>query len=180
MNSPGFPSRFLKKLNIFQQIKIGNGFAKHKRLWQQEAAILKWSYGPAHQHLKSWIKYDRAKRIIASQLRIAKDDVIHPQHTIGNLLFKEFIDVTKSENGPKINPKKIQFNEEKIKDYYLRPTLKGLEVGEVLTEIYHNNLLIKIYYNCKYWVAYTSIWVVLMGGMAIIIANAIKELSYWL
>jgi len=62
--SLNFPSRFLKKLNIYQQIRKGEGISNHKHLWKYEAAFLQCSYGKDHQHLSSCVNREDFKKWI--------------------------------------------------------------------------------------------------------------------
>ncbi len=166
-----FPSRFLRKLEIYQQIRSGQGLAKYKRLWPQEAAFLQWGYEEHHQHLKSFIVYKRFKEEVASYLGKRTRDLSEKEQTLGNLYFKGLIDVkfeTKDENGGDVsivNPSESQIAEVKMSALKLRPSLYGLEVGEVISEINSKYILTKYKNLCKYELTLSTAWLVLILGL---------------
>lgn len=180
----GFPSRFLRKLEIYQQIRSGQGLAKHKRLWRQEAALLQWGYEEHHQHLKNFIVYERAKQEISFYLGKRTRDLREVEQTLGNLYFKGLIDIkfeTTSENGDDIsiiNPPESRIATIEMSKLKLRPSLYGLAVGEVISEINNENIFTKYKNLCKYELAISTIWLILAVGFTKLILGFFDNLLF--
>ena len=166
-----FPSRFFRKLEIYQQIRSGQGLAKHKRLWKQEAALLQWGYEEHHQHLKNFIDYKRAKEEIAFYLCRRVKDLKETEQTLGNLYFKGLIDIkfeTKDKNDNDvslINPPESLVVRTRMSRLKFRPSLYGLEVGEVISEINNKDTFTRCKSLCKYRLAINGVWLVLLVGL---------------
>lgn len=93
----GFPTRFLKKLDIYQQIRSGQGISKHKKLWRYEAAFLKTAYETEHQHLNSSIEFDRFNKWIEQSEPLY--DRRRGEEIFGNLFWRSYADITDSNDG---------------------------------------------------------------------------------
>lgn len=87
-----FPSRFLKKLEIYQQIRGDQGISKHKRLWKYEAAFLQTAYGKGHQHLSNFVSRSNFRRWIKETTSFSpKKDENELNHIIANLFWRGYI-----------------------------------------------------------------------------------------
>lgn len=161
------PSRFLRKLDIYQQIRKGQGLAKHKHLWPQEAAFLKWAYEAGHQHLNSFISYEDFKMVLGRELGKPKEDLSEVEETLGNLYFKSFISVRKSDD---VNPPTAAVEQKFSNGYSYRATPLGLEVGEVVSEM-HDGRSFK--YRAWLW----TWWLLATLGSLTIIATAVKSVE---
>lgn len=93
----GFPTRFLKKLDIYQQIRSGQGISKHKKLWRYEAAFLKTAYKTAHQHLNSSIEFERFNKWIEQSE--PSYDKGRGEEIFGNLFWRSYADITDPNTG---------------------------------------------------------------------------------
>lgn len=165
MTNLSFPTRFFQKLEIYQQISKGKGLAKHKRLWRQEAAFLKWAYGSGHQHLNSFLSYKRFKDEVTAAMHGQGLSMEKPEETIGNLFFQGLIDL-RDKKSREINPENAKAEDKKFSDKFdIRPSLLGLEVGEVLSEINNPNWIVRWGNEVKYSACISLIWIVL--GMSI-------------
>lgn len=164
-----FPSRFLKKLEIYQQIRSGQGISKHKHLWKYEAGYLQAAYGKDHQHLLSYQNKNDLKIWIT---KFAGDPGAELDHTIGNLFWREFIEV-RNDNGL-LNRSTFDGDSKLLANKNnpgFRVSPKGLIVGEVLTEINHPNLLIRFWNNYKYSLVLDTIWLLLFFSLGSLILN---------
>lgn len=175
-----FPSRFLKKLEIYQQIRSGQGISKHKHLWKYEAAFLQYCYGRGHQHLSNFF---RTKDVMKNIEKIEQDYPKNERHHIlANLFWRGYVnavcveevnekDKRKVTNENLIDRSSKAFASDVIKDkeqfekYFFQPTTEGLLIGEVLTEINNRNPLLKLWNNYKYNLVLDIIW--LLGIFAI-------------
>ncbi len=178
-----FPSRFLRKLEIYQQIRSGQGLAKYKKLWPQEAALLQWGYEEHHQHLKNFIDYKRAKNEIASYIGKRVEDIGEVEQTLGNLYFKGLIDVklkVKVENDivSTINPPESQIAEIRVGKLKFRPSLYGLEVGEVISEIKNKHVFTKYKNLCEYELTLGTVWLVLILGLLKFVLGSFDDLRF--
>src|SRR3989344_7237925 len=98
-----FPSRFLKKLEIYQQIRSGQGISKYKHLWRYEGAFLQSSYGKGHQHLSNFVSRSNFKKWIEETTPFnPKKDEDELNHIIANLFWRGYIDVVERVNDKKV------------------------------------------------------------------------------
>ncbi len=89
-----FPSRFFKKLDIYQQIRNHEGVNKHKHLWLYEAAFLQTSYGENHGHISGFLNFNTFKEWILYSYS-GKDNIPNDgefSHIAGNLFVKGYIE----------------------------------------------------------------------------------------
>lgn len=170
-----FPSRFLKKLEIYQQIRSGQGISKHKHLWKYEAAFLQCSYGRGHQHLSNFFT---TKDVIAN-IKTLKPDCPSSErhHIITNLFWRGYINAVFVDKVNKNNKRKVM--KEKLLDryseaftsdilkskveaekYFFQPTIDGLLVGEILSEINNKNTLLKFWNNYIYDFILDVLWLI--------------------
>ncbi|MGW8184985.1 MAG: hypothetical protein ACWGHO_02645 [Candidatus Moraniibacteriota bacterium] len=140
----GFPSRFLKKLDIYQQIRNGQGLSKYKNLWKYEAAFLEVAYGSGHQFLNAC----PTKEMIIEWIKS-----IYPEYDgnvddeiIGNLTWRGYI--------KKVNDGK-EFN----------VTSEGLLVGEVLSEIENKKYLLVCWNKYRYNLVIDIFWLLIFLGV---------------
>ncbi|MEI8343990.1 MAG: hypothetical protein WCF93_03515 [Candidatus Moraniibacteriota bacterium] len=152
----GFPTRFLKKLDIYQQIRSGQGLSKHKDLWKYEAAFLMVAYGKGHQFLNAcpnkkmiidWIKdvYPKYSETVDDQI-------------IGNLMWRGYL-VRNNENSYNI-------------------TEKGLLVGEVLSEIENKKWLLKMWNKYRYNFVIDMFWLLIfLSLMNIFFGESLSKFS---
>lgn len=187
-----FPSRFLKKLGIYQQIRAGQGISKHKYLWKYEAAFLQNSYGKNHQHLSNFVSRTNLKKWIEKITPFnPKQDENQLNHIIANLFWRGYIDVVERINskragkstdmpkGLKLLDKKSfafksdEFGDEKSLDY--RATMEGLLVGEILSEINNKNKLLKSWNKYKYSFILDFIWLLIFWGILNLFAPEILQ-----
>ena len=148
--------RLLEKLQIYQTLKQSNSLFRYKRLWRQEKAILIWAYDKRHQHLHSIPNYAAIKEIISQYLAIQIDEVDEVFETIGNLLVKKYVEVSK--DGRTIEKNYLPYEE----IGGARPTISGILAGEVLSEIENKYWATRIYYRIKYFFLTKIIWFVLI------------------
>jgi len=193
-----FPSRFLKKLDIYQQIRTGQGISKHKHLWKYEAAFLQTAYGKGHQHLSNPVSRSNFKKWIEeTTLFNPKKDEEELNHIIANLFWRGYIDAFKRVNEKRNEQAKKEasnglelfdrnkyafkssaFGDENSLDY--RPTLEGLLVGEILSEINNKNSLLNFWNNYKYNFILDFVWLVIFWGILNFIApEVLTFLSDW-
>lgn len=187
-----FPSRFLKKLDLYQQIRVGQGISKHKHLWKYEAAFLQNSYGKNHQHLSNFVSRTNFKKWIEKITPFdPKQDENELNHIIANLFWRGYIDVVERVNSKKAVksgdlPKGLkmldrksfafksdEFRDEKSLDY--RATMEGLLVGEVLSEINNKNGLLKFWNIYKYNFILDFVWLLAIWGILNLIAPEIIQ-----
>lgn len=191
-----FPSRFLKKLEIYQQIRGDQGLSKYKRLWKYEAAFLQTAYGKGHQHLSNFVSRSNFKKWIEETTPFhPRKDEDELNQIIANLFWRGYIDVADRVNDKKVDKDKIDknapkglllldknvrafksatFGDESNLDY--RPTLKGLLIGEVLTEINNKNIFLKYWNKYKYnWVLDTVWFLVFFGLLKLILPAEIQQ-----
>lgn len=161
-----FPTRFFRKLEIFQQIQKNQGLAKHKKLWEQEVVFLKWAFGEEHQHLNNFKSSKKVKEIIKTGIGKEPDKI---EETIGNLYFKGFVDL--KDTSDNLNPPKAGTETRFIGKYSLRPTMLGLEFGEVLTEVGDNSL-----YLNKYFVSIGMIWLSLFFSFLLLSIELVNRM----
>ncbi len=152
----GFPTRFLKKLDIYQQIRSGQGLSKHKDLWKYEAAFLMVAYGKGHQFLNAcpnkktiieWVKdvYPEYSETVDDQI-------------IGNLIWRGYL-VRNDENSYNI-------------------TEKGLLVGEVLSEIENRKWLLKMWNKYRYNLVIDIFWLLIfLSLMSIFFDESLSKFS---
>lgn len=193
-----FPSRFLKKLDIYQQIRTGQGISKHKHLWKYEAAFLQTAYGKGHQHLSNPVSRSSFKKWIEETTPFnPKKDEEELNHIIANLFWRGHIDAFKRVNEKRDEQAKEEasnglelfdrnkfafkssaFGDENNLDY--RPTLEGLFVGEVLSEINNKNSLLRVWNNYKYNFILDFFWLVIFWGILNFIApEVLTFLGEW-
>lgn len=190
-----FPSRFFKKLDIYQQIRTGQGISKYKRLWKYEAAFLQYSYEKGHQHLSNFVSRSNFKKWIEYITPFnPKQDEKELSHVIANLFWRGYIDVVERVNDKKINKDKVggkglplfdrsshafkssEFGDESSLDY--RTTAEGLLIGEVLSEINNKNKLLKSWNRYKYNWVLDTVWLVIFWGIVqIFFSDVVKGLS---
>lgn len=191
-----FPTRFLKKLEIYQQIRSGQGISKYKRLWKYEAAFLQTSYGKGHQHLSNFVSRSNFKKWIEYTTPFnPKDDEKELNHIIANLFWRGYIDVVERVNDKKVDRNKIdpskskglllldrdirafkssEFGDGSNLDY--RPTVEGLLIGEVLTEINSRNKLLQIWNKYKYnWVLDTVWFLAFFGLLKLLLPSDLQQ-----
>lgn len=153
----GFPKRFLKKLDIYQQIRRGQGISKHKKLWKYEAAFLKIAYSGDHQFLnacpnKNMIK-DWIKRVKNEYDGEALDQVI------GNLIWKRYLVKNKE-----------------IEDSY-NITRSGLLTGEVISELENDNVILKYWNKYRYSLMIDLFWLfIFLGVLSLFFGDELKNL----
>lgn len=193
-----FPSRFLKKLDIYQQIRTGQGISKHKHLWKYEAAFLQTAYGKGHQHLSNPVSRSNFKKWIEETTPFNPEkDQEELNHIIANLFWRGYIDVFKRVNERRNEQDKKEaskglelfdrnkfafkssaFGDENSLDY--RPTLEGLLIGEVLSEINNRNSSLKFWSNYKYNFILDFVWLVVFWAIFNFIAPEIlTSLGSW-
>ncbi|MBI3980742.1 hypothetical protein HY345_01970 [Candidatus Microgenomates bacterium] len=178
-----FPSRFLKKLEIYQQIRKGEGISRYKHLWKYEAAFLQYSYGGGHQHLSNFVSRSNFKKWIEYVTPFdPKTDEKKLNNVIANLFWRGYIDVVERINYKKTN---IPFSQLKLgqkllnrkemayvsnlfggeSNFDYRANQEGLLVGEVLNEINNKNPLSQIINKYKYNWVLDSIWLLVFYGL---------------
>lgn len=165
----GFPTRFLKKLEMYQQIKSGHGLARHKKLFKAEAEFLKWSYGKHHQHLRSFICWEDFKKVINCKLIEIGENDSH-EKVLGNLWYKGLVEIRDVED-----PTKLLTNDHQNLNYplskmennkdYIRPTLLGLDLGEVCSEIYGKKGEVPFINSYKYELVLSWTWGLIIFGI---------------
>ena len=178
-----FPTRFLKKLEIYQQIRGDQGISKYKRLWKYEAAFLQTAYGKGHQHLSNFVSRSNFKKWIEETAPFnPKKDEDELNHIIANLFWRGYIDVAERVNDKKVKKevgsvpdglklldrnshafKSTEFGDERSLDY--RPTEEGLLIGEVLTEINNKKKVLKYWNNYKYNWVLDTVWLLVLWGL---------------
>ena len=171
----GFPSRFLKKLSIYQQIRNGQGISKHKDLWKYEAAFLKEAYGKKHQHLNSFLaEKDQAFKWIKKNY----PNFTKYREILGNLFWRKYIEIIEKKEFRNENndPKKIELNildstkynvknNDILEKYYIRPTQEGLLVGEIISEIENESYLLKYWNKYRYSFILDLFWLLIFTGI---------------
>jgi len=174
-----FPSRFLKKLDIYQQIRNGEGISKYKKLWKYEASFLQYSYLEGHQHLSDFVSRSNFKKWITSITEFnPKDDEDELNHIIANLFWRGYIDIVdrmnskKMEEQPKglklFNRNQFAFKSDEFGDtssFDYRVTIEGLLVGEVLSEINNENKFLRYCNRYKYNLVLDTIWLLVTWGI---------------
>lgn len=190
-----FPSRFLKKLDIYQQIRNGQGIFKHKHLWRYEAAFLQYSYEKGHQHLSNFVSRSNLKKWIEYIAPFnPKDDEKELNHIIANLFWHGYIDVVERVNDKNNNQAKYSnqglplfdrssyafkssaFGDENNLDY--RATTEGLLIGEVLSETNNKDKMVKWWNLYKYSWVVDTVWLVIFWGiLQIFFSDEVKSLS---
>lgn len=189
-----FPTRFLKKLEIYQQIRGGQGISKYKHLWKYEAAFLQTAYGKGHQHLSNPVSRSNFKKWIEETTPFnPKKDEEELNHIIANLFWRGYIDAFERVNERRDKQAKEKaldglelfdrdgfafkssaFGDENKLDY--RPTLEGLLIGEVLTEINNKKTLLRYWNQYKYnWVLDTIWFLVFFGLLKLILPAEIQQ-----
>jgi len=170
-----FPSRFLKKLEIYQQIKSGQGIAKYKELWPYESAFLQYSYESGHQHLNSFINsYNFKKWIqkIISESKIPND--LSYNRIIGNLFWRGFIEIEEKKNkstaSKLISRNDLAIpNDELANKYRFRITQLGHDVGEAISEINNKSWLIAYFNKYKYSITLDLFWLfIFLAGASLL------------
>jgi len=184
-----FPSRFFKKLEIYQQIRSGQGIAKYKYLWRYESAFLQYSYEEDHQHLNSFINSHNFKKWV--QKIIPDKEIVGLNRVIGNLFWRGFIEIQKNESKSVVS-ELITRNDFAIpndflaNNYRFRVTQLGHNVGEVISEVESKNWLIAYFNRYKYSIIFDLFWLfVLLAAFSlfhiiddvIVIFNAYSFLS---
>ncbi|MFZ2975619.1 MAG: hypothetical protein WA055_03270 [Candidatus Moraniibacteriota bacterium] len=134
-----FPTRFLKKLDIYQQIRNGQGISKHKKLWKYEAAFLQIAYGNSHQFLNECPNDDMVKDWI-KRIENDYDGDALPQ-VIGNLIWRGYL-IKKDSSTYNI-------------------TKEGLFVGEVVADINNKSCIIKFWNKYRYSLILDLLWLVI-------------------
>lgn len=183
-----FPSRFLKKLEIYQQIRNNQGISKHKQLWKYEKAFLQTSYGKEHQYLSDFVSRPRFKEWIEKESPFkSKSDEEKLNKIIANLFWRGYIDVVyrkkdtkeglelfdRNTKGYKSDVFKENENEKKF-DY--RATMEGLLVGEVLSEIDSKKIFLKYWNRYKYnWVLDTVWFLVFFGLLKLVLPSTTQQ-----
>ncbi len=140
----GFPSRFLKKLDIYQHIRSGQGLSKYKSLWKYEAAFLVVAYGRGHQFLNACpnkkMVIDWVKNVYPEYVGNLDDQIV------GNLMWRGYL-----------------VKNDKVEDSY-NVTENGLLVGEVLSEIENKNRLLKYWNKYRYNIVIDMFWLLIFLG----------------
>lgn len=174
-----FPSRFLKKLDIYQQIRNGEGISKYKRLWKYEASFLQYSYLEGHQHLSDFVSRSNFKKWITSITEFdPKNDEAELSHIIANLFWRGYIDIVDRVNSRKLEkqPKGLElfnrnqfafksneFGDESNFDY--RVTIEGLLIGEVLSEINNENIFLRYWNRYRYNLVLDTTWLLVIWAI---------------
>ncbi len=165
--SIGSPSRFLKKLDIYQQIRSGQGITKYKRLWKYERAFLQAAYGEPHQHLNSFSDKNQVIEWIKKSVPEYSHD--NYEEVIGNLFYKGYLEarqktgaapsqlITRDNMGIR--------NDSLAQGFECRATVEGLLVGEVLSEIYNTDLIIRWWNKYRYSLILDTVWLVAFLGV---------------
>lgn len=166
----GFPTRFLKKLDIYQQIRNGQGISKYKKLWRYESAFLKTAYNKDHQHLGSFLNVNTFKEWV-----IKGDSSYNGnqyQEIISSLYWRNYIEarekysLLRNKSGDILVKDKVVMKGLSIPDpYEFRPTIEGLLVGEVIAEIKNDNCIIKAWNNYRYSLILDLIWLVIVVAL---------------
>lgn len=177
----GFPTRFLKKLDIYQQIRSGQGISKHKKLWRYEEAFLKTAYGPAHQHLNSPVSLEQAKEWIKRS--DSEYDGREYQETLGNLFWRGYIRIVEvkkideeneesrilpDDEAAALRNKKLAHGTGKDKniEHKFLLTEAGLLVGEVVSETENIKVILKLWNKYVYSFAIDTFWLLIFFGFA--------------
>ncbi len=178
-----FPSRFLKKLNIYQQIRDEQGISKYKHLWKYEAAFLQTAYGKGHQHLSNFVSRKNFKKWIEETTQFkSKKDENELNHIISNLFWRGYIEVVErvdEKKGEEAKEKVIKglelldrethafkssaFGDNKKWDY--RPTEEGLLIGEVLHEIHNKKPVLAFWNSYRYSWPIDTLWLLAFLGI---------------
>ncbi len=103
----GFPTRFLKKLDIYQQIRSGQGISKHKKLWKYEVAFLQTSYSEKHQYLNSCVE-SRGFREWITRSEPQYDGEKY-EEIIGNLFWRGYLDVIDGNDGENLLKRELGY-----------------------------------------------------------------------
>src|SRR3990167_6117216 len=154
-----FPSRFLKKLDIYQQIRNGQGISKYKHRWKYESAFLITAYGKSHQNLNSFVGNKRITGWIKENYKGYNGSKY--EEIIGDLFWKGYLEAkNKKEKISTLFTRDSLAADNKplTQNYEFRPTPDGLLVGEVLTEIYNKNAILKYCNLYKYNFILDIIW----------------------
>ncbi|KKQ88348.1 MAG: hypothetical protein UT11_C0033G0002 [Berkelbacteria bacterium GW2011_GWA2_38_9] len=154
-----FPSRFLNKLEIYQQIRNRQGISKYKRLWKYEKRYLQYAYEEGHQHLNSFINKEELIKWIKN--RDCTYNGEKHEEIIGNLFYRRLIEL-QSNNNAKLIQKDDEAitNKDMSKDYEFRITERGLEIGEVLSEIYNRSSVLALLNRYKYSLIVDGLWLI--------------------
>jgi hypothetical protein len=183
----GFPTRFLKKLDIYQQIRNGQGLSKHKKLWKYEAAFLKTAYGPCHQFLNSSISLRQFKEWIK------KGDSEYEgrkyQEILGNLFWRGYLQIVSVDRGNSATRRILSSNEAAAlgnqlvtqgtgtSNHEFLLTESGLLVGEVLSEIENDKWVLKYWNTYRYSLAIDLFWLLIFFGLAsVFFSSSVKEI----
>jgi len=175
-----FPLRFLKKLEIYQQIRKGQGLSKHKNLWKYEVAFLHTAYAEKHQHFNSFVNVRNNQ--FQEWIKRGDDSFTGKDydHIIGNLLWKGYIEIKYwGEEGNIIVDKfKEYISDKKLTYYEVRPTPDGLLVGEVISEIQNKSWIIRNWNKYRYNLVVDTIWLLIFVGIGkILVPDLMKNLQ---
>ena len=178
--SISFPSRFLKKLNIYQEIRRGQGIDKYKQLWKYESAFLKVAYSEAHQHLNSFS--DKNQLIDWIKIIYPEYEREDYEQIIGNLFYKEYLEARdKENNSPSTLTTRYSLavsNHVLAQKFEYRVTPEGLLVGEVLSEINSNNFFLRFWHNYRYELTIDTVWLLVFFGIYKLLFPANSIIAY--
>ncbi|OGY35584.1 MAG: hypothetical protein A3E36_00245 [Candidatus Andersenbacteria bacterium RIFCSPHIGHO2_12_FULL_45_11b] len=162
-----FPSRFLKKLDIYQQIRSDQGITKYKRLWKYESAFLEVAYREPHQHLNSFSDKNQVIEWIQKSLPdYLREDY---EQILGNLFYKGYLEARNKQcpiPSALVTRDNIAVrNREFAQIFEYRVTPEGLLVGEVLSEIRNTNPIIRWWNKYRYELIIDTLWLLLFFGV---------------
>lgn len=175
-----FPSRFLKKLDIYQQIRSGQGVTKYKKLWKYESAFLQAAYGEPHQHLNSFSDKNQVIEWIKNSLpEYSRNDY---EEIIGNLFYKGYLEARDKQRP--IPSELVTRDDQAIRNHELaqtfeyRVTPEGLLVGEVLSEIENKNYFLRWLNRYRYSWVLDTVWLLVFFGLYKILFSTQDVLFY--
>ncbi len=174
-----FPSRFLKKLDIYQQVRNGEGISKYKKLWKYEASFLQYSYLEGHQHLSDFVRRSNLKKWITRITEFKpNEDEDELNHIIANLFWRGYIDIVERVNSKKMeeqpkglklfNRNQCAFKSDEFGDtsnFDYRVTIEGLLIGEVLSEINNENKFLRYWNRYRYNLVLDTIWLLVIWAI---------------
>jgi hypothetical protein len=173
-----FPAKFLQKLELYQQIRWGQGISKHKHLWRYEAAFLQYAYEEGHQHLNSFIGKDQ----VIDWIRKIEPSYRGDQYEaiIGNLFWRGYIEVKSTYSADSglptaevregveliLRDKRALSNKTLSQHFEFRPTKGGLSVGEIISEVNNRSPLLRCWNRYKYNFVLDTLWLLVFLGLA--------------
>ncbi len=158
-----FPSRFLKKLDIYQQIRWGQGISKYKDSWKYESRFLQVAYESPHQHLDGLVVVNDCKSWMSIDGSCGNYQLI-----LGNLYFRGYLEAYQNGNKKFLtrdNNDMLILDAAFDEKYRFRPSYSGLLVGEIISEVNNKNCFVKYLNRYKYSLIIDDSWLIIIGGI---------------